>query len=313
MLSWFKLKPPGWLYVVFAMSAFVWIVRSFINPEFFFTTAFYIAVPFVGAALLHQIVPRTDDVTFFRQCVNHYRDATLLILGLSGLFMEGFICILFAAPIVYVAMAFGFIFSHSLRQWKKSRNTTLQAVILPVLVLVMSLEGVSPSTTWQREQSASYTTIFDADIETLKANMARPIQFDMDRHWLISVFPMPQRVQAGSLMPGDVHSLDFVYKRWFWTNIHTGKLDIRIDAVGRDFVETTIVRNDSYLASYLNIKGTRVQFDELDDGRTKISLSVNYDRTLDPVWYFGPIQSFAMEKAAQYLLKTIITRQAGYG
>ena len=147
---------------------------------------------------------------------------------------------------------------------------------------------------------------------TLKSNMAQPIILPNDRHWFLSVFPLPVDIKAGTLAAGDIHSLDFVYKRWFFTNVKRGRMELLIDSVEPQQVTTKIVRNDSYLAGYLNIKGTEVNFTpikrEAGAAQTRIDLTVKYDRLLDPVWYFGPLQNYAVEQSADYLMRSVIAK-----
>lgn len=58
----------------------------------------------------------------------------------------------------------------------------------------------------------------------------------------------------------------------------------------------------------MSIDGTQVDFTPLPDGRTKVALTVHYERALDPAWYFGPMQRFAVEQSAQYLIEQVIAR-----
>jgi len=44
----------------------------------------------------------------------------------------------------------------------------------------------------------------------------------------------------------------------------------------------------------------------LADGTTEVSLTIRYRRTLDPAWYFGPVQRKAIGESADYLLENII-------
>ena len=129
----------------------------------------------------------------------------------------------------------------------------------------------------------------------------------------MQVFPLPVSVEAGSLKEGDVHKLHFVYKRWFFTNTHEGEFHLRIDEVSPERVRTSVVHNSSYLATYLKIEGTQVDFEELYDGQTKVALTVHYERLLDPVWYFGPLQRYAVERSADYLIQSVIVREASDG
>ena len=43
---------------------------------------------------------------------------------------------------------------------------------------------------------------------------------------------------------------------------------------------------------------------------TRVTLSVAYDRMIDPVWYFGPLQRFAVEKGARYFIEGLLSNDA---
>ena len=115
-------------------------------------------------------------------------------------------------------------------------------------------------------------------------------------------------MKAGTLKAGDIHEVHFVYNRWFFTNIHKGKILLKIEQVGKDFIKTRIIKNDSYLSKYLKITGTKIKFKKITNKSTQVSLTVNYVRLLDPAWYFSPLQHFAIEKSAEYLMETVIAR-----
>ena len=166
-----------------------------------------------------------------------------------------------------------------------------------------------PATSLPRKAEATHVAVVEGSIADLKANMAAPIAFDQERNWFLSIFPLPVKVEAGTLKAGDVHTLDFIYKRWFYTNVHQGVFALEISEVGADFVRTTVVENTSYLASYVQIDGTEVQFRDVGKGQTEVSLTVHYHRKLDPSWYFGPLQSYAFERSAEYLIDTVIARK----
>ena len=273
------------------------------------TSLFYIATPFLISFAIYWTASKPEAAIFARQTFGRHMLEAAAIFFLIALFMfEGFICVLFSSPIYFAAASLGYLASYSVSGAKHRKRSRFNSYALPVLAVVLSLEGVSAATTLDRENRVTYTTIVDASIHDLKANMAKPIAFDQPRQWFISLFPSPVRVEAGSLNAGDIHKVRFVYKRWFFTNIQEGDIRLRIDSVDDDIVETTVIENTSYLASYMMIEGTRVRFRELDSGRTEISLTIFYQRKLDPVWYFGPLQQFAMSESARYLVETVIAR-----
>lgn len=283
--------------------------RLMVSSPYRDTALFYIAVPFLISLAIYWTASKPEAETFSRQTFGRHMLEAAAIFFLIALFMfEGFICVLFSAPIYFAAAGLGYLTSYSVsgaKYWKRNR---FNSYALPVLAAILSLEGVSTATTLDRENRVTYVATVDASIDELKANMASPITFDQPRQWFISLFPSPVSVEAGSLNVGDVHKIRFVYKKWLFTNIQTGDMRLRIDSVDDDSVETTIIENTSYLASYMMIEGTRVQFRELGSGQTKISLTIFYKRKLDPVWYFGPLQRFAMSESARYLVETVIAR-----
>ncbi|MGB0906530.1 MAG: hypothetical protein ACPGVT_03470 [Maricaulaceae bacterium] len=235
----------------------------------------------------------------------HLFSALIIMLGSSALLFEGFVCVAFFLPIYIVISALVFFLSPDVKDTDRSK---LRASVLPLVIMVLSVEGVSPSLSFERNKTVSRTQIVDATIPQIKANMAKPITFDGRRHAFLSIFPLPVNVEAGSLNAGDVHKLHFTYKRWGFTNVHEGETWLKIAEVGDDFVRTEIVKDTSYFSKYLTIKGTQVDMKTLPSGQTEVTLIVKYKRLLDPVWYFGPLQNMAVKQSADYLIEEVIAR-----
>jgi hypothetical protein len=289
--------------IIFIIAVIAIVIRLILDSRFATSALLYLAVPFVVSVLIHQFIPYETDDTRSRQLFNHLRDATVVMLATSFILFEGFICVLMFMPIYYLCALIHYAFTRS------QDFTTMKVVVVPVVIAVLSLEGMFPVTSLPRKAQATHVAVVDGSIAELKANMAAPIAFEGERNWFLSIFPLPVSVDAGSLNAGDVHRLDFIYKRWFYTNVHKGSFALEISDVGPDFVRTTVIENTSYLASYVQIDGTQVQFRELAGGQTEVSLTVNYHRKLDPAWYFGPLQNYAFERSAAYLIDTVIARK----
>lgn len=299
--------------LLFVIGGAALTIRAILDSEFRNSTLLYLLVPFAVSIALYlartppQLEEDEDEISLARGYGRHMRDATIVFLATSALLFEGFICILFFMPIYYLIVTVGFIFNSFAD--RGSGGGGAAAFGIPALVLLLAGEGLFDATTVPRYREATHVAIVDAGIAELKANMARPIAFEAERHWFLSVFPLPTRIQAGSLAAGDVHRLRFVYKRWFFANIHEGDMAIRIEEVGPERIRTRIVENDSYLSHYMRIDGTEVRFRDLGGGRTRVALTVKYHRLLDPAWYFGPMQQLAAEQSAKYLIDTIIARR----
>lgn len=301
-------KPPTWHRLFLIIGGCFFVIRLILDSYFANSAVLYVFVPFSIAVIIHTYIPFRETKSVHGRILNHIRNATIVMFATSAFLFEGFVCVLMFMPIYYVMVLIGYLFM--IGEEKSGRNTRgPRAYTLPILVIALSLEGVIPATTIDRRSEASYSAIVAAGVPMLKANMAEPILFEQDRDWFISVFPSPVDVAAGSLNPGDIHTLKFTYKRWFFTNTHQGEMQLRIEEVGSHRIRTSIIKNTSYLANYLKIKGTEVRFSEIDDGHTQVSIHIHYDRLLDPSWYFGPMQQLAVEQSARYLLETVIARE----
>jgi hypothetical protein len=299
--------------LLFVIGAATLTIRAILDSSFRNSTLLYLLVPFAVSIAIHLLRRRPDPTedhrSVTRQYGKHLLDSTIVMLATSAFLFEGFVCVLFFMPIYYGLVTLGFIFSW-LADRPRGDGGGTRAYILPAFVLLLSMEGLFDGTTVPRYREATHIAIVDGSIGELKANMAQPIAFTAKRHWFLSVFPMPTRIEAGTLNAGDVHRLHFVYKRWFFANVHEGDMAIRIEEVGPDRIRTRITENSSYLSHYMTIDGTEVRFRELGDGRTRVSLTVKYHRLLDPYWYFGPMQQLAAKQSAKYLIDTIIARRA---
>ena len=308
-MNLFTLKPPRWAYLVFVIGFGTLTVRALLDSRFANSALLYVAIPFIVSFLLFQFTDKPEKSSIARRYLSHFRDATIVMLATSAFLFEGFLCVLFFMPIYYLGISIGFLFETIPGKGGKHDKNKLRASIIPLIVAVMAMEGVAPSTTFERQNEVTRVSIVDLSIDELKANMALPIALPKKRALFLSVFPLPVDVKAGSLNPGDVHKLKFIYKKWFFTNFQEGDFDLRIDAVEANEVRTSVVANTSYLAHYLKIKNTRIVFDELSDGRTQISLTIWYDRLLDPAWYFGPMQRYAVEQSGDYFIASVFVRE----
>ncbi|MBX7541653.1 hypothetical protein [Qipengyuania sphaerica] len=292
--------------IVFACGVAAIVLRTLLDSDFATSTLVYILVPFVFSAALYFLVPSAKGEGVVADFLNHLRIVTIGFLLTSAFLFEGFICVLMFMPIYYFLATLAFVFAWLLK--RREDKNRLQVVAIPALVLVAAAEGLIPATTFEREEAQTFSAYSPQSVAELKANMAEPITFSGERHWFLKLFPLPDRVEASSLAAGDVHKLHFTYRRWGFTNVHKGEMHVKITEVGTRTIATEITRNDSYLANYLDVHGTRIRFEPVADGGTKIHLTVLSRRTLDPVWYFGPVQQLATKNSARFFIEEIIAR-----
>ena len=295
------------LLVLVGASALV--IRLLLDSEFAHGTLLYLVVPFVISIALYAFTSDNSRQGAGWRYLNHLRFATIIFLATSALLFEGFLCVMMFMPIYYAMVSIGYLFVW-LRERRSNDGDVFRVYAIPSLIVLLASEGLVPATTLPREGTATYTAIANQSVGELQANMAAPIVFSEQRPWFLSLFPLPDRIEAGTLGVGDVHHLHFTYKKWFLANFHQGVMDIRIAEVSPSHIRTEITRNTAYLSHYMQVHGTDVRFTPLVGGRTRVSLTVKYRRLLDPAWYFGPMQQAAAEQSARYLVESIVIRQS---
>ena len=304
-----ELKKPRWIYILLIIGLFSMIARWLLKSPYGNTALMYVAVPYLVSVALFQLTPDLSKKGTGSGLGRHVLLAIIIMLASSAILFEGFICVLFFMPIYLFIVCITFWAKEASEKRKFEKGHKLNAAVWPLIVGVLAIEGFTPSTTFERKNSVTRTVIARADIATLKANMAAPISLPKKRGWFLSIFPLPVKVQAGTLAAGDIHSLDFIYKLWFFTNVKTGEFHLKIDAVEDYYIRTKVVKNTSYLASYLDIQGTEINFTPLHSGATEVALTVHYERKLDPAWYFAPLQEYAVGQSADYLIRSVIARE----
>jgi len=296
--------------LILVTTASALIIRLILVSGWRTSTLLYIIVPFVISVVLYILLKKAKGKDRNWGYPKHLLVSTIIFLATSGLLMEGFICVLIFMPIYYFFITIGYAFLWGATRPSKNKDGRMKVYILPALVLVLASEGLHPFTTPSRDQSATYVTLTNQSVAKLKENMAAPIVFPDERNWFLRLFPIPNQVNAGTLVAGDVHNLHFTYRKWVFGNDHHGNMDIRIVAVEPLHIQTEILHDSSYFSHYVKVYGTDVYFTPMANGQTQISLTVKYKRLLDPSWYFGPMQDYATKQSAKYLVENIIVRES---
>lgn len=304
-----KLAEPKYIYVLFIVGAVLLLARAMSSIAVENSALFYVGLPFLISFALFHLVPRAEGDAVIASYPRHLRDATIIMLATSGILQEGFLCVLFFMPIYYIILSATYLVLWNEERKRRKSDINTFGIAVPLLLLATSIEGVTPHTSFDRTHSLSQTVVTDASIAEIKANLAIPLDFPKADTAFLSIFPKPIASYAGSLQEGDVHTLDFVYKKWVVTNAKRGTFKLRIDEVSDKRVRTSVVENTAYFSAYMNIDGTQIDFESLANGQTKITLTLHYERILDPAWYFDPLQRLAMQQSADYLMTHIILRE----
>lgn len=289
------------------------LIRLLMHYEFDRSALLYVGIPFLIAMILLFIERPENTTNWKRRYVNIVVSSLIVMLGSSVVLFEGFVCVVMIMPIYFFIVLLSFIFEAINRRGNKGDHSRHYVHILPAVIFLSAFEGVVPELSFEREYSVVREKVITSSIDDIKHKLMQPIALNKSRHWLLTIFPMPYHIEAGSLNAGDIHTIDFRYHRWFVTNIHEGSMELEISEVKDKYIRTSIIKDTSYISNYLKLHGTEIYLESLENGKTKVSIKILYRRFLDPAWYFGPIQEYTVGKTAQFLLDEVITPKNSRG
>lgn len=297
------------IYLLFVIAASSILVRILMEYHFHRSALLYVGGPFLLSLLV--LIGRRRDVmpaSWKKRYWNIFRDATIVMLATSVVLFEGFLCVAFFMPIFYLFLLMAFIVEYAWRRRHDNKINKVSAYLLPAIVMAMAMEGAAPGFHFQRTNTVSASKVVDLSVAQIMNNLEKPIEFSGSPGGLLALFPSPYYVKAGSLEAGDIHEIYYRYHRWFITNTHEGSARLKIAEVGNDYVRTEFLSDNSYLSSYIELKGTHIKLNAMDEDTTEIVLSVEYERTLDPAWYFHPITRHGVRQMGAYLIDEIMVR-----
>ncbi len=300
---------PIWIRYLLLIGFFFLVTRTLLDSQFRHSALLYILVPYLASVFIYIFMPQPEGRYRWQRFGRHILAAIIVMLATSALLFEGFLCVLMFMPIYIFFAIIGFAFAPKEFPPAENPANTFRATFVPLIVIILSLEGVSQTLSFEREYSVTRTKIVSADVAQIKANMAMPMHLDAKRSAFLSLFPLPEYVEAGSLNAGDIHKAGFTYKRWGIANVQRGEIWVKIAEVSDHHVRTEIIKDTSYFSKYMKVDGTLVQFESLSKTETQVTLTIHYTRLLDPAWYFGPMQRAAMGESADYLIDHVIARK----
>lgn len=292
-----------WLVMIALASLAVRILGGY---HFHESALLYVGIPFVIALVLILLRP-VGEVSWKKRYLIRLMDAFIIMLGSSVVLFEGFVCVAMFIPIYLLIMLLMFLFEAFTQRARRKGRGTLSVHLLPALVLFSSFEGVSPETSFDRNESVIVTRVVSVSAAEIKNNLQQPMDLQTARPWFLHLFPMPYAINAGSLKAGDVHEIHFRYYRWFVTNLHEGKMLLQISQVEEDRIKTRFLEDTSYFSNYLHLKGTEILLEALGPEQTRVTLRIDYERTLDPYWYFAPVSRYGVSKTADFLITEVLT------
>jgi hypothetical protein len=284
------------------------VIRLLMLYDFHTSALLYVGLPYLISLAIVASHPMSDKDVWGHRYRDHNVIAMVVFLASSIVLFEGFVCIAFFMPIYFFMVWIVFLIHRLARNSKKGSGKMYSSVI-PILILLSAFEGVSENLSFDRESSVVVSKIANRSAAEIMTNLAKPIALEKDRHWLLSIFPMPYEIQAGSLNAGDIHVVKTRYHRWFVTNTHEGELRLKIVEATDKKVRTQFLDDTTFFSAYLTPISTEITLDEIDENQTNITLRIDYRRKLDPAWYFHPLQQFAVSKMAEFLIDEVMIRE----
>ena len=254
------------------------------------------ALMFIGLptamAIIIAFLPRASSATGMIM-----KGITLFLLLLGILLIEGFICILMAAPLFYVI---GFIIGILIDRTRQrnGQDKRLRVVVLPVLVL-MSLEGASELLSFPRAEAITVSREIAMDPVATRARLAEGPQFMLEElpPFLKLGFPAPHRIEGTGLELGDTWLIHFAGGE--------GKPgDLRAEVVEStdSKIRVACISDGSHISHWLDWNEAEWTLEPITQG-TRVTLTMRYHRLLDPAWYFKPIEQYGVRKAGEYFIE----------
>jgi hypothetical protein len=267
------------------------------------------AALFVGIPTLLAIV-----VVFYvspRSAVGVACKAVTVALLASALFLgEGIVCVAMSAPLFYaIAIPIASAMETAHRRRDKSTTTSMSCVIL-LIAVPLSLEGVTRFTTFNRDESITETRIVNASPEAVQRALFDPPRFDRVLPlYLRAGFPSPvaTRIEGGEGGTRWVIQIRGGEMRLNGMEPRTGTLLLALEDARPGFVRWRAVSDSSHMTHFLAWQETTVRWARVDDRTTQVSWTLRYRRGLDPAWYFGPWERYAVRLAAGYLIDSVAT------
>jgi len=296
-----KITPAQWTLVAItvAFAAGGAIYHLLMHNDLGHSAAMFLGIPAILAIVL-ALAPNPKSITG-----GILKGITLALLILAPLLGEGYVCILFASPLFYlVGAAVGIIVD----TFRRKRNATLGCVAL--VLLPMTLEGVSPQLSFNRVQIVEVTRVVDAPADAVERQLALTPDVGTTLPAALRIgFPRPLQASGEGLEIGAQRRIHFAGAE----GDPPGDLVMRVASRKPGFVRFETSSDTTKLTQWIAWDSSDVQWTAVDGGHTRVTWRIQFERKLDPVWYFAPIEQAFVHQAAAYLISADATPHMGAG
>ena len=265
------------------------------------TSLMFIGLPAVLAILTACIPPTKSATGLICKMMMFF----LSLLGILA--VEGFICILMAAPLFLVVGVIVGLITDSVKKRNRKRGNQVRCCVIGALT-VMSLEGVNDALSFEREETVvrSLEVPLTHD-EVLEALARGPELVGVAPPPFLQLgFPQVQEMDGGGVAVGDEWRIRFGGGEGV-------PGDMRAELVERTENRLRYVCTDdgSHIAHWLDWTEAVWTVTERAEGGCRVELAIGYRRLLDPAWYFKPVQRYGVGKAAEFFLAQTLKGEGG--
>ncbi|GAA1089457.1 hypothetical protein GCM10009642_31050 [Nocardiopsis metallicus] len=270
------------------------------------TALFYVGLPAL-LALLVVLCCRA------RSAVGVAIAVTTVALLLAGPVLgEGMVCLIISAPLIY-----GMV---SLVTWvgvaivRGGRGSPNALVAVPIL-FALALEGVGGFSLLPRADTGAGSRLVSAAPADVADALAAAPEYASPTALFLRAVPFPEPVEAvgEGLAVGDTRVIHFTPRRTLAPGAESTSRRMELEIVeshvhpggGRvvfDVIEDTAFAN--WMEMERAVATWEAEIVEGEVEKTRLTWEIEYQRTYDPSWYFGPVQSYATGLAAGYLADT---------
>lgn len=287
--------------IIASVAAGVLAYRSLWAHNLQQTAALFVGVPSLIAIVIVLCVSPRSAVGVVCKAV------TVGLLVAMVFLEEGILCVLMSAPLfLLVAVAVAGI----MQAFRERHGRTAYSFIVLLVVVPLSLEGVAPATTIDRRESITVTKTIAATPDGVTRALFEPPRFDRALPlYLRAGFPMAVSTAIAASadatrwtirVRGGEMRLDGMEPR-------EGELVLSLAESRRGLVRWRVVSDSSHMTHFLFWREIVVRWRAVGPGETRVEWTLRYDRGLDPAWYFGPWERYAVRLAAGYLIDTVAT------
>jgi hypothetical protein len=225
---------------------------------------------------------------------------SLIFLG------EGFLCIAMSAPLFYAVAVGAVTAAERVRTGGRARRTVSGLMLMTFVPL--SLEGVTPMASLDRDETVTVSNTIDVPFDQVSAALVAAPRFDRTLPAYLRLgFPRPiaTQIDRRGSHPRWVIRLRGGETRFNGTEPKTGDLMLELDEARPGFLRWRVLADGSHMTHFLRWRESSVRWEPAGPMTTKVTWTLRYRRGLDPAWYFGPWERYAVGLAAQYLIDTV--------